>query len=277
MIGSLLSAVRRYSLIAAAFAAIQVAAPVNAQRGLVIDIPSQSNTLSTCGINCYGLTLGPLGFTIDATGSITVGGPINATFFPASSTTPFQVLSGYTFSTTGVRTDFVDFYQLGRSTAPITQNGNRPAPDFQIQLTYLPGFGLTPNLEIAFAYAGSTGVNNIPLGASIGYRGPIGVEPAPGLPYGSSGGYQTERFVTNTDGLLLGQRAGDSVFVFVVGPMLDRNYRNVFGLVSQTFDDNYAISAVPEPATWATMLLGFGVVGASLRFRRRRRTTVAAA
>lgn len=30
-----------------------------------------------------------------------------------------------------------------------------------------------------------------------------------------------------------------------------------------------AISAVPEPATWLTMILGFGAVGASLRTRRR--------
>ena len=34
------------------------------------------------------------------------------------------------------------------------------------------------------------------------------------------------------------------------------------------------IAAVPEPATWATMMLGFGVAGAGLRARRRR-TTVA--
>jgi len=29
-------------------------------------------------------------------------------------------------------------------------------------------------------------------------------------------------------------------------------------------------TAVPEPATWLTMLLGFGLAGASLRFRRAR-------
>jgi len=31
-----------------------------------------------------------------------------------------------------------------------------------------------------------------------------------------------------------------------------------------------AIAAVPEPATWMMMLLGFGAIGASMRFRRRR-------
>ncbi|WP_114228818.1 MULTISPECIES: PEPxxWA-CTERM sorting domain-containing protein [Sphingomonas] len=36
-------------------------------------------------------------------------------------------------------------------------------------------------------------------------------------------------------------------------------------------------SAVPEPATWLTMLIGFGAIGASIRLRRRRPTAVAAA
>jgi xanthine/uracil permease len=29
-----------------------------------------------------------------------------------------------------------------------------------------------------------------------------------------------------------------------------------------------AIAAVPEPATWAIMLVGFGMVGAASRYRR---------
>jgi hypothetical protein len=45
---------------------------------------------------------------------------------------------------------------------------------------------------------------------------------------------------------------------------------------------NYAIfsrstSAIPEPATWAMMLIGFGAVGYSMRRSRNRRTTLAAA
>lgn len=34
--------------------------------------------------------------------------------------------------------------------------------------------------------------------------------------------------------------------------------------------DNIRLTAVPEPATWAMMILGFGAVGAVLRQRRRR-------
>lgn len=33
-------------------------------------------------------------------------------------------------------------------------------------------------------------------------------------------------------------------------------------------------SAVPEPATWATMLLGFGLMGAAMRYRRRPKVSV---
>jgi hypothetical protein len=38
-----------------------------------------------------------------------------------------------------------------------------------------------------------------------------------------------------------------------------------------------ATTGVPEPATWAMMLLGFGAVGLSLRFRRKKVLAIAAA
>lgn len=40
--------------------------------------------------------------------------------------------------------------------------------------------------------------------------------------------------------------------------------------------DNVSISAVPEPATWGLMILGFGAIGAFLRRRAPRRTTALA-
>lgn len=39
--------------------------------------------------------------------------------------------------------------------------------------------------------------------------------------------------------------------------------------ISDFAPNNSTISAVPEPAAWSIMLLGFGLVGAGLRFRRR--------
>lgn len=33
--------------------------------------------------------------------------------------------------------------------------------------------------------------------------------------------------------------------------------------------DNVTLAAVPEPATWGLMILGFGVVGGSMRYRKR--------
>jgi hypothetical protein len=35
-----------------------------------------------------------------------------------------------------------------------------------------------------------------------------------------------------------------------------------------TFDDNIQSNFVPEPATWAMMIAGFGMVGGALRRRR---------
>jgi hypothetical protein len=56
------------------------------------------------------------------------------------------------------------------------------------------------------------------------------------------------------------------------------------GLLSATFSSDRAAfeiddlaAAVPEPASWAMMIAGFGMVGGALRSTRRRKTTVATA
>jgi hypothetical protein len=49
------------------------------------------------------------------------------------------------------------------------------------------------------------------------------------------------------------------------------------GVASQYFDHvSLDVVAVPEPATWAITLVGFGLLGASLRHRRRGMVAVAA-
>lgn len=45
-----------------------------------------------------------------------------------------------------------------------------------------------------------------------------------------------------------------------------------FGIDNVRFDG--VQSAVPEPATWATMLLGFGLIGGAMRYRRRPKVVV---
>lgn len=51
------------------------------------------------------------------------------------------------------------------------------------------------------------------------------------------------------------------------------------GALTRNSDGTYALAAaaVPEPATWATMLLGFGLIGAAMRYRRRPKAGVSLA
>jgi hypothetical protein len=61
-----------------------------------------------------------------------------------------------------------------------------------------------------------------------------------------------------------------------------RNGQNVsfnayFAMERATWSLDAAAGAVPEPATWAMLILGFGAVGAGLRTRRRARTALAGA
>lgn len=46
---------------------------------------------------------------------------------------------------------------------------------------------------------------------------------------------------------------------------------------NENFAGTFAITAVPEPASWALMIMGFGAVGGSLRYRRRATTVAFAA
>jgi len=41
-------------------------------------------------------------------------------------------------------------------------------------------------------------------------------------------------------------------------------------LIANALENVGAVAAVPEPATWAMMLVGFGMIGATARYRRRR-------
>jgi hypothetical protein len=56
-----------------------------------------------------------------------------------------------------------------------------------------------------------------------------------------------------------------------------RQFAPARGVTSQYFDNvSLDVTAVPEPTTWAMMIVGFGMTGASLRYRRRRVTAAIA-
>jgi hypothetical protein len=56
----------------------------------------------------------------------------------------------------------------------------------------------------------------------------------------------------------------------------DRVTQVIFSSSGNSFElDNIAVSAVPEPATWAMMIAGFGLMGSALRRRRQLAPVVA--
>lgn len=84
--------------------------------------------------------------------------------------------------------------------------------------------------------------------------------------------YLTGPFFVDGNGLGFSTAAGSAVNLFVT---TDTAYRVNAGGLSTGFvtaSASAATAAVPEPATWAMMIGGFGVIGAAAR--RRRRMTV---
>jgi hypothetical protein len=59
---------------------------------------------------------------------------------------------------------------------------------------------------------------------------------------------------------------------WLIGAAANSDSNDGFKLYSVSFDT----AAVPEPATWGMMILGFGMVGAGLRLRRRQPAAIAA-
>ncbi len=66
-----------------------------------------------------------------------------------------------------------------------------------------------------------------------------------------------------------GNRLTVNNLTFDKGPLLSFSWKPTAGTSGFLQFDNIQVSAVPEPATWAMMMLGFGAIGATLRTRRR--------
>ena len=139
---------------------------------------------------------------------------------------------------------------------------------------------------------GSTG-NYFTVGPSDGSPGEIDISgfasiTTLSLLWGSIDSYNTISFLDDV-GNILGSFTGTEVFALADGDQSDPATNPIVtfsftgadrDLVSRirlessqnAFEiDNLAITAVPEPGTWAMMLAGFGAVGYSLRSRKSRR------
>ena len=104
--------------------------------------------------------------------------------------------------------------------------------------------------------------------------------------WGSVDAFNTLEFI-DAGGVALATFTGSDIFNPANGSQLDPNLNplvrfnlsgahvaSVAGLrlssTSNAFEtDNFTINAVPEPATWAMMLVGFGAVGFGMRRRRK--------
>jgi hypothetical protein len=78
-------------------------------------------------------------------------------------------------------------------------------------------------------------------------------------------------------------KAADSFSLFAYDPAVNSQSFSTAGITNKNGEQQgmshitfwytrQAVNAVPEPATWATMLVGFGMVGLSVRRRRAART-----
>lgn len=167
---------------------------------------------------------------------------------------------------------FRGIYGDGTTGSPVatTYAGGPEGPNYQrnylanAQSTSLIDLGppvtLTPRfatLSIAFA----TGAN----GVSLSHNNFSRVGRTTFNAYDAGGGLLQTFTVNDGDGW--GRRALTVFDVFRLDLVIGDN--QYFGIDNLTFTPN-AEAAVPEPATWALLLTGFGMIGMGARSRRRR-------
>jgi hypothetical protein len=111
-------------------------------------------------------------------------------------------------------------------------------------------FEVGPDIEDMFVDISSDGITWLPVGAIGGATAGVDLD---FFGYGSSSSFSYVRLTDDTT------KDGQS------GPTVGADI-DAIGAISTR-----VTSGVPEPATWALMLVGFGAVGASLRSRRRAR------
>lgn len=84
----------------------------------------------------------------------------------------------------------------------------------------------------------------------------------------SGSGFSGLTSATLLDSTTFGAGAFTQAGITLVGDQLQLNWSGLSYLDGQRLDIAFTAGAIPEPATWAMLIAGFGLVGASLRRRR---------
>ena len=181
-------------------------------------------------------------------------------------------------------------------TFTFVQGGSSPSGGYTVIDTFVDASGVTgSNFEIKTPPSDSNGAppaNSVPAGSS--YLSVLGGGSATytfsGLvnsfqfDWGSIDAYNTLTIASSMGGMIVipgsanfnnpangDQSAPATNGLFTVTGAAGETFSSVtFASTANSFEvDNLAIAAVPEPATWAMMLIGFGLIGATARYRRR--------
>jgi hypothetical protein len=120
-----------------------------------------------------------------------------------------------------------------------------------------------------------TGTNGFTAQAITGITGTFNGSTITGLAPGLFGAnnlfYSSGPFFVDGNGLGFTTASGVSANLFITNGTSYRVNTQGAGLLTGlvTASATPLVAAVPEPATWAMMLVGFGMIGAAVRYRRR--------
>ena len=133
------------------------------------------------------------------------------------------------------------------------------------------------SVNIALNWAGLTGPAvgaHIHCCAAQGANGPVAIDfGPPALATGSlTRTYDLTLLATYTSGFVTanGGTAASAQAAFVAGLLGGGAYYNVHTRTYLGGEIRGQLAAVPETATWGTMIVGFGIVGGALRLQRRK-------
>ncbi len=127
--------------------------------------------------------------------------------------------------------------------------------------------GLTSNAVAGHIHCCATANGN--AGVAIGFTVPSAVAGT------IMGTYDLTLASTYTSAFLMssGGTAASAQATFLAGLGSGLTYLNIHTINNPGGEIRGQVGAVPEPATWAMMLAGFGMMGAGMRYRRRSTTT----